>query len=153
MGGWRVSQRRLLIVLLPLLTLLSCASLGWAGFHTFICADEMGATAPAYNAAVDATAVAYVQARNCGATTAYDTRVYIKVPRRFRPDTRSERLLVTALPPSSLSLAWDSLSRQLIVEYPPGDDRVITNKVASWQGIGIRYRPRRPAWDSPDTPQ
>jgi hypothetical protein len=142
----------LLIVLLSLLSLLSCIGLSWVGFHTFICADEMGATAPAYNTAVGTTAVAYVQARNCGATSAYDTGVYIKLPRRFRPDVRSGKLLTTTLPPSSLSLAWDSLSQQLIVEYPPGEDQHITNKVASWQGIAIRYRARRPAWDSPSTP-
>lgn len=152
MGGWRVSRRQLLIVLLSLLSLLSCIGLSWVGFHTFICADEMGATAPAYNTAVGTTAVAYVQARNCGATSAYDTGVYIKLPRRFRPDVRSGKLLTTTLPPSSLSLAWDSLSQQLIVEYPPGEDQHITNKVASWQGIAIRYRARRPAWDSPSTP-
>jgi hypothetical protein len=78
--------------------------------------------------------------------------VYIKVPRRFGPDTHSDKLLTTTLPPSSLSLAWDRLSQQLIVEYPPGEDRRITNRVVNWHGIGVRYRARRPAWDSSDTP-
>lgn len=139
-------------MLLILLSLLSCTGLGWAGFRTFICGEEMGATAPAYNTDVGATAVAYVQARNCGATSPYDTGVYIKLPRRFSPDTHSGKLLTTTLPPSSLSLAWDSLSQQLIVEYPLGDDGRITDKVSSWQGIAIHYRARRPAWDSLDAP-
>jgi hypothetical protein len=136
-------------VLLPIVSLLSCASLGWAGFHTLICADERGSTAPL---PAGQGYVAYVQARNCGATSAYDTRLYIKVSRRFRPDTRSEKLLATSLRPSDLSLAWDSLSQQLIVEYPLGEDQRITNRIANWQGIGIRYRARRPAWDSQGIP-
>ena len=96
-------------------TALSCSFLWW-GFGKVICADyvstSVSAPAPDYprpinGISLESDYVAYVWSRNCGATTSYNTIVYVAKPSAHWPDSR-ESVFESTLAPKSIQLRWDS---------------------------------------------
>ena len=160
-GPLPIGARLRLLVYLLFGAVLVCAALWWVAGKV-LCADEIGAPLPAPTVGGPAhkpftvggpTYVAYVWSRNCGATTQFDTRVFVKEPRGNWPDPR-EAVFETNMAPGFIQLTWVSPTH-LRIEYRGGDDPDdephIRRAVSRWQGITITHRPRQTE-DAPGSP-
>jgi len=150
-----VLSRRLWVGLSILTNSLAAAALGcaflWWAFGKALCGDDyVGAPLPAPPPAqphyfdsvpLDRDYAAYVWSRECGATTSFNTKVFVARPQPHWPDPR-EAVFETNLPPRDLRLHWESHT-ELVIEYPPPPQRApyIQKSVSKWYDITITLQP------------
>jgi len=85
-----------------------------------------------------------VWSRNCGATTAYNTRVFVQTPSSFLglPGTdEQEAVLETRMAPGFLTLRWIA-TQELVIEYEAKNWLRPQKTLSVWKNIPITYKPR-----------